>query len=176
MTEASDLQIADIVSEISPLCRRTETILILDDRVELARDLGDRVCGVHVGKLDMPPAEARRLLGPGPIIGVTANTAADILALKGVDVDYVGLGPLRLTRTKSPLAPVLGVGGYRNILSQVRSAGIDLPVVAIGGVTAGDIPALKAAGVDGVAVRGSIISAEAPAACAREVSGALNGY
>ncbi len=174
MKEASDEEVAAVVKEVSPMCRDTETILILDDRVELVKALEEEVSGVHVGKRDMPPAQARELLGGGPLIGVTANTAEDILALKGVDVDYIGLGPYRFTRTKKGLSPTLGTEGYRRILSEIRCQGIDLPVVAIGGITLEDVPALMAAGVDGIAVSGAIIAAHDPEEYVRELIESLN--
>ena len=106
MKEASDNEVRRVAEEVIPLCQETGTILVLDDRVELTMEL--RVHGVHLGKGDMPVAEAREYLGPHAIIGATANTAADILALKGLDVDYVGLGPFRFTNTKKNLSPVIG--------------------------------------------------------------------
>ncbi len=160
MKEATDEEIREVATEIIPLCRENHAFLVIDDRVELARDLG--VHGVHLGKNDMPPAQARELLGPEAIIGVTANTAADIIALRGLDVDYVGLGPFRYTTTKSNLSPVLGLDGYRSIVTEVRAAGITLPLVAIGGITADDLSALMDTGVNGVAVSGAIITAHDP--------------
>ena len=79
MKEASDEDIEKVVAEIKPLCIETETFLILDDRVELAKKLD--VGGVHLGKNDMLPSKARMLLGPAAVIGVTANTIDDIIAL-----------------------------------------------------------------------------------------------
>ena len=121
-----------------------------------------KVSGVHLGKEDMNPMEARELLGPNAIIGVTANTAEDILAFKGKDVDYVGLGPFRYTTTKEKLAPVIGIDGYKEIVKQVRDAGIELPIVAVGGITLEDVPALMETGVNGIAVSGAIINAPDP--------------
>lgn len=90
MKEASDNEVRRVAEELIPLCQEAGVILVLDDRVELTMEL--RVHGVHLGKEDMPVGEAREYLGPHAIIGATANTAADILALRGQDVDYVGLG------------------------------------------------------------------------------------
>ena len=160
MKDATDEEVRKTALELTPLCRETDTFLIIDDRVELVDEL--RVSGVHLGKNDMSPREAREKLGPHAIIGCTANTAADILALRGIDVDYVGLGPVKPTQTKKNLSPILGTAGVAAVMSEVRAAGMTIPVVAIGGVTAEDVPALMAAGVNGVAMSGAILRAENP--------------
>lgn len=160
MKDATDEEVKAVALELIPMCRETDTFLVIDDRVELVNEL--RVSGVHLGKEDMDPVKARELLGPHAIIGVTANTAADIIALKGKDVDYVGLGPFRHTTTKSKLAPVLGIDGISSVVSDVRAAGIELPIVAIGGITADDVEPLIKSGVNGIAVSGAIINAEDP--------------
>lgn len=160
MKDASDEEVREVAMEIIPICRETDTFLIIDDRVELVNEL--KVSGVHLGKTDMDPLQAREILGPHAIIGVTANTADDIIRFKGKDVDYVGLGPFRHTTTKKNLAPVLGIEGYTSIVKQVREAGVELPIVAIGGITIDDIDAIMATGVNGVAVSGAIINAPDP--------------
>lgn len=160
MKDASDDEVRQVAMEIIPMCRETDTFLIIDDRVELVNEL--KVSGVHLGKNDMDPLEAREILGPHAIIGITANTAEDIIRYKGKDVDYVGLGPFRHTTTKKNLSPVLGIEGYTSVISQVRQAGVELPIVAIGGVTIDDIDAIMATGVNGIAVSGAIINAPDP--------------
>lgn len=158
--DASDDEVRQVAMEIIPMCRETETFLIIDDRVELVNEL--KVSGVHLGKNDMDPLEAREILGLHAIIGITANTAEDIIRYKGKDVDYVGLGPFRHTTTKKNLSPVLGIEGYASVVSQVRQAGVELPIVAIGGITIDDIDAIMATGVNGIAVSGAIINAPDP--------------
>ena len=160
MKDASDEEVREAAMEIIPMCRETDTFLIIDDRVDLVNEL--KVSGVHLGKEDMDPLEAREILGPHAIIGVTANTAADIIRFKGKDVDYVGLGPFRHTTTKKRLAPVLGLEGYSSIVKEVREAGVELPIVVIGGITANDVDAIMTTGVNGIAVSGAIINASDP--------------
>lgn len=160
MKDASYDEMRTTAMEIIPMCKEHDAIMVIDDNVELVNEL--RVHGVHLGKHDMPAHEARELLGPHAIIGVTANTAADILAMRGIDVDYVGLGPFRFTTTKSKLSPVLGTEGYRSIMHEIRDAGCELPVVAIGGITIDDIAELKSTGINGVAMSGAIINADDP--------------
>ncbi|MCH5326047.1 MAG: thiamine phosphate synthase [Duncaniella sp.] len=167
LKDASDEEFRAVAADIIPLCKEANAFLVFDDRVELAMEMG--VHGVHLGKDDMPPREARELMGAEAIIGVTANTAEDILALRGLDVDYVGLGPFRYTSTKSRLSPLLGVEGYTAILSRIRAEGIELPVAAIGGITVEDIPLLISAGVNGIAMSGAIINAPDPVGYTAEV-------
>lgn len=160
MKDTTDEEVRNVALELIPMCRETDTFLIIDDRVSVVNDL--KVSGVHLGKEDMDPMEARELLGPHAIIGVTANTADDIIKFKGKDVDYVGLGPFKFTTTKKNLAPQLGIDGYRDIVQKVRDAGIEIPIVAIGGITVDDIEPLMATGINGIAMSGAIINAPDP--------------
>ncbi len=170
--DISDEEFRQTALEIIPLCKEHEAFLVFDDRVELAMEMG--VHGVHLGKNDMNPLQARETMGAEAIIGVTANTADDILRLKGWDVDYVGLGPFRYTTTKKNLSPLLGPDGYREVVNKVREADIPLPIVAIGGITLEDIPEIMATGVNGVAVSGSIINAPNPVKYTRQLIETLN--
>ncbi len=146
------------------VCRQHGATLIINDNPALARSIG--AGGVHLGQQDMPPAEARALLGPDFIIGGTANTFADIAALVAAGVDYIGLGPLRFTTTKEKLSPVLGLAGYAQVLAQCRAAGFTVPIVGIGGIALADVAALRATGLHGVAVAGAIGNAADPTATA----------
>ena len=172
MKDVSDEEVKSVAEQIIPMCQETDTILVIDDRVELTMDL--KVHGVHLGKNDMPAVDAREFLGAGAIIGVTANTAQDIIAYKKVDVDYVGLGPFRYTTTKSNLSPIIGLDGYRDIITEVRNAGVELPIVAIGGITLEDVAELMSTGVNGIAMSGAILSAENPTEYTKRVIEALN--
>ena len=124
---------------------------------------------MHLGKHDMPVAEARRLLGNGFIIGGTANTFDDVKMHYEAGADYIGCGPFRFTTTKKNLSPILGLEGYRRIVSQMKEAGINLPIVAIGGITREDIPAILQTGVTGVALSGTILRADNPAEDTRRI-------
>ena len=170
MKDATDDEVRVVAAEIQPLCKQNEAIFLLDDRVELVREL--HADGVHLGKNDMPVDEARRVLGEEFIIGGTANTFEDIERLASQGADYIGCGPFRFTTTKKNLAPVLGLEGYRDIIEKMRRAGIDIPVVAIGGITASDIDDILATGVKGIAVSGSVLTAENPVAMMRTL---ING-
>lgn len=111
-------------------------------------------------RLDMPVAEARRLLGPEYLIGATANTFEDIEPGGRAGRRLHRLGPFRFTQTKRNLSPVLGLEGYRTIMECCRNAGIALPVVAIGGITAADVENILATGVTGIALSGALLQAE----------------
>lgn len=160
MKDATDEEVRNVALEIIPMCRESDTFLIIDDRVNLVNDL--KVSGVHLGKDDMDPLEARELLGPHAIIGITANTADDLLKYKGKDIDYAGVGPFRFTTTKKNLAPQLGLDGYREIVSQLKASDMTLPIVAIGGITIDDVDPLLQTGVNGIAMSGAIINADDP--------------
>lgn len=160
MKDAPAARITSVARELRDICRRYGARLILDDHVGLVKTVG--ADGVHLGKNDMPVAEARAILGPGVIIGATANTFDDIVRAAADGADYIGLGPFRFTTTKQNLSPVLGLQGYAEIMRQCRDAGISLPVVAIGGILPADARAVMACGVNGIAVSGAILNAPDP--------------
>ena len=168
--DADDIRRA--VDKLKPLCQEKGAILILDDHVELTSQLD--IDGVHLGKNDMPPAEARALIGEKYIIGGTANTFEDIKNLVAQGVDYIGLGPFRYTETKQNLSAILGIEGYKNILSQCRAAGITTPIVAIGGIEPDDIPTIMQAGVSGIALSGAILRSDNPAETTHKIITTLN--
>ncbi len=160
MKEASDAEFIAVAEKIAPMCREYGATFILDDRVHLVNSC--RADGVHLGRNDMPVADARNLLGEKMIIGGTANTIDDIERLWRDGADYIGCGPYRFTTTKKNLSPILGLNGYLHITNEMKLRGIDLPIVAIGGITGDDIKPLLATGVDGIAVSSAILNALNP--------------
>ena len=158
--EADTETLLDEGSRIAALCRDYSATFIVDDHVELVEKL--HADGVHLGKKDMPVAEARKMLGKDFIIGGTANTFEDVKMHYEAGADYIGCGPFRFTTTKKNLSPILGLEGYRSIVSQMKEAGIHLPIVAIGGITFEDIPSIMATGVTGIALSGTILRADNP--------------
>ena len=149
-------------------------MLLINDRVEVAIAAG--VQGVHLGQRDMAVGEARRLLGADKIIGGTANTMAQLREHYRQGADYIGLGPYRYTTTKKNLSPVLGLEGYRAIVAGLRAEGVDIPVVAIGGIGAADVMALLATGLHGVAFSGMLVHAGDPAALVRSLRNDIKSY
>lgn len=160
MKDATDDEVRPIAIEAQKLCKQYGATFIIDDRVALVKEL--QADGVHLGKNDMPIAEARRLLGPDYIIGGTANTFEDVKSHYESGTDYIGCGPFRFTTTKQKLSPVLGLDGYRRIIIEMRAAHIDIPIVAIGGITQADIPAILATGITGIALSGTVLRAANP--------------
>jgi thiamine-phosphate pyrophosphorylase len=158
MKDASDDDIRKVVEAVKPTCIEKEVFLILNDRVELAKELN--VGGVHLGKMDTPPSKARMILGPAAVIGVTANTYSDVVAVSQLDIDYYGIGPFRYTDTKKNLAPVLGLEGIRKICFEMAENDITIPHVAVGGIKYEDVLPLIEAGVNGIAVSGAIAFAD----------------
>ena len=172
MKDALDEEVRPIAIEAQKLCRAYGAKFIIDDRVALVRELG--ADGVHLGKNDMPIREARQILGPDFIIGGTANTFEDAKAHYEASADYIGCGPFRFTTTKQKLAPVLGLDGYRQIIQQMRAANITIPVVAIGGITKDDIPAILQTGITGIALSGTVLRADDPIAEMKHIINIIN--
>ena len=142
MKHASDEETEAVAVEVQKLCRTYGATFLIDDRVELVRKL--KADGVHLGKNDMPIAEARKILGKDFLIGGTANTFDDVQAHYEAGADYIGCGP------------------FRSIVQQMKTEGIHLPIVAIGGITLEDIPAIMQTGVTGIALSGTILRAANP--------------
>lgn len=161
MKEATEAEFMAAAAEIGRLCKEHGATFVLDDHVEWVEKTG--ADGVHLGKNDMPIDEARKILGSDKIIGGTANTFEDVERLYRQGTDYIGCGPFRFTTTKKNLSPVLGLEGYQHIVDQMKSHGINLPIVAIGGILESDIKSILATGVSGIAVSGGILNAENPA-------------
>ena len=157
MKQADPDQFLDIATEAKKICDEWGCALIINDRVEIAARI--KAHGVHLGKQDMQPEEARRQLGDDFIIGGTANTVEDIRGHQLAGADYVGLGPYRYTTTKKNLSPILGLEGYRRIMDQCRREQINIPVIAIGGIGEGDAAPLLATGVQGIAFSGLLVHA-----------------
>ena len=160
MKEASPKDILPIAKEAMSLCRKYDATFIIDDFVELAKQIG--ADGVHLGKNDMPIAKARKILGKDFIIGGTANTFEDVQMLYKAGANYIGCGPFRFTTTKKNLSPTLGLEGYQQIISLMKEHKISLPLVAIGGITKEDIPTLMQTGMSSIALSGSILRSENP--------------
>ena len=160
MKETTPEDILPIAKEAMSLCRKYDATFIIDDFVELAKQIGTD--GVHLGKNDMPIAEARKILGKDFIIGGTANTFEDVQMLYKAGANYIGCGPFRFTTTKKNLSPILGLEGYQQIISQMKEHKISLPLIAIGGITKEDIPLLMQTGMSGIALSGSILRSENP--------------
>jgi thiamine-phosphate pyrophosphorylase len=133
--------------------------LVINDRIDVALACGAQ--GVHLGQSDMPVMQARRLLPPDVFIGWSVETMDDVARSASLSVDYLGVSPIHATPTKTDTQAPWGLDGLR----QVRSA-TALPLVAIGGIHAGNAGAVMAAGADGLAVVSALCSAPDPCTAA----------
>lgn len=138
--------------KVQQLCRDHQATFIINDHVELAKEID--ADGVHLGLTDTSIEEARAILGFDKIIGGTANTLKDVFQRIDEKCDYVGLGPYRFTSTKEKLSPVLGLLGFTEIVSQLEIANKNIPIYAIGGIELEDITGIMEAGIYGIAVSG----------------------
>lgn len=152
--DATEEMYLDIATKAKKITDAHQARLIINDNPRVAKAI--QAAGVHLGKEDMPPHEARRILGESAIIGGTANTWEDIQRLAEARVDYIGLGPFRFTTTKKKLSPVLGLEGYQKVIEQCKEHQIEIPVIAIGGIVLEDVKAIRETGVHGIAVSGVI--------------------
>jgi thiamine-phosphate pyrophosphorylase len=140
--------------------RPTGVPVIINDRVDLARALGAQ--GVHVGQDDMSPAEARNVLGEDAIVGLSITHPDQLANVDPSIVDYLGVGPIFETGSKTDATPPLGLEALSRIAGGVR-----LPVAAIGGITESNAAKVIRAGADGLAVISAICAADNPEEAAR---------
>jgi len=130
-----------------------EACLIVNDRCDLA--LAVNADGVHLGQEDLPIADARRLLGPEKLIGLSTHNPEQVRKAVQLKPDYIGFGPIFSTATKADHDPVVGLDGLR-----AARALSTLPIFAIGGITADRVGDILAAGANGVAVISAILKAQ----------------
>lgn len=133
--------------EVAAICRRHGTLCIINDSVDIALEVG--ADGAHLGRTDLDWREARKRLGPDRILGGTVNYLHEAeKAARAGCLDYVGVGPVRFTRTKKELAPLQGFEGIRALIGRLDG----IPAWAIGGLESADAAAVRAAGAAGMAV------------------------
>jgi thiamine-phosphate diphosphorylase len=166
--EASRAELLPIGRRLSQLCRDAGALFIVNDDPELARDCGAH--GVHVGPTDMPPAQARAIVGPNAIVGWSIKDSV-ALARQAEDlgVSYVAIGSIYPTSTKEG-ASAVGLEPIR----QVKQA-VSLPIAAIGGINAGNAAEVAAAGAHMVCVISAAVAARDVEAACRELTAAIYG-
>ncbi len=148
--EAGSSEIVKEALVLRELCRKAGIPFVINDDVRAAKDSG--ADGVHVGQGDMALAEARRILGPDKIVGISAHTVEEAVAAEQGGADYLGVGAMFATGTKAD-AEVLSFETLRAICGAVS-----IPVVAIGGISGDNMELFKGSGADGVAVVSAIFS------------------
>jgi thiamine-phosphate pyrophosphorylase len=146
--------------------------LVINDRVDVALAAG--ADGVHVGQDDMPAEEARRLLGPKAIIGVSIKSVALANAAPLDTIDYAGIGGVYATTSKDNPNPPIGIVGLREIVAALRARRRDFPVCGIAGIDASNAAPVIEAGAEGVAVISALSMANDPERAARELRAVID--
>ena len=157
---------------IKAMLEGTSIPLLINDRVDVA--LAAQADGVHVGQEDMCVEDARRLLGPKAIIGLSIKSVALANAAPLDALDYVGVGGLHATTSKDNTDPPIGVAGLRAIVAAFRVRRRDLPIVGIAGIDAGNAAPVIEAGADGIAVISALSMNADPEAAARQLRGIVD--
>jgi thiamine-phosphate pyrophosphorylase len=159
---ANARELLEIGGEMRLLAIRHSTAFFVNDRPDLALALD--ADGAHVGSEDLPPAEARRLLRPPKILGVSAGNLQEARAAQEAGADYLGVGPVFPTDSKADAGEAIGLEGLAEIAASVR-----IPVVGIGGVNEENAAAIIEAGANGVAVVSAILRSQEPENSARSL-------
>jgi thiamine-phosphate pyrophosphorylase len=168
MKEEPTRLLLDAARAIAPLCRAAGVAFLVNDRVDVAMIAG--ADGVHVGQDDLPPAEVRALMGPRALIGVSAATIEEAIAAERAGADYLGVGAVYATASKSDAGAPVGL----TRLTEIRRA-VVLPVVGIGGITADNAAAVVRAGAQGVAVITAVTLADDMVAAVQRLRRAVDG-
>ncbi|HEV8428633.1 MAG TPA: thiamine phosphate synthase [Pyrinomonadaceae bacterium] len=150
--QMSPLEFYEQAKAAVAVAERSEVQLIINDRVDVALATGAH--GVHLGQDDLPPDAARKLLGATTIIGYSTHNVDQALMAVKLPIDYLAIGPIFQTTTKTDTSPVLGLEGLR----AVRRAIGEFPLVAIGGITHANARMVIEAGANSVAVISALLS------------------
>jgi thiamine-phosphate pyrophosphorylase len=156
-----------LASALRELTARYRATFLVNDRIDVALAAG--ADGVHLPRDGFPVADARRLIGPGRLIGVSTHAPAEVAAAASDGADFAVFGPVYDTPSKAAFGPPRGIEGLR----AARAASGAFPLLAIGGITAERVGAVRAAGAAGVAVVAAIMAADDPARAPRELAAAL---
>ncbi|WP_372754141.1 thiamine phosphate synthase [Mariniflexile sp.] len=151
LKNTDEISILKTAEKARAITSHYKTQLIINDYYKIVKAVN--ADGVHLGKTDTCPLIAREYLGTSYLIGGTANTLQDCENLISKNVNYIGLGPFKFTKTKDNLSPILGLKGYQNILNELKT---ETPIIAIGGILENEINPLMAIGVYGIAMSGEI--------------------
>jgi thiamine-phosphate pyrophosphorylase len=164
----TDRELHGFAARVVEICAARGSICIVNDRVDVALAVG--AAGTHLGADDLPVDAVRRVAGRGHLVGGTARDPRRARELVAAGADYLGVGPAYATTTKTGLPDPLGPAGVAAV-----AAAVDVPVIAIGGVTPDRVGELVTAGAAGVAVVGAVSGARDPAAATRRLLRELDG-
>jgi thiamine-phosphate pyrophosphorylase len=180
---ATLVQLRDKMSDTRPMIEAARGIkaalaplgvpLVINDRIDVALAVG--ADGVHIGPDDMTPEDARALLGPSAIIGISVKSVAAAEAAPIGVIDYAGVGGVYATLSKAQKSPPMGPEGLARIAAALRRRAPTLPVVGIAGIDISNAAAVIAAGADGVAVISALSLAPDPKAAARALRAIVDG-
>jgi thiamine-phosphate pyrophosphorylase len=152
LKEACGRDFLKAAREIAALCEKSGAMLLINDRIDIA--LLSDAAGVHLGQTDIPLRAARKLMGPGRIIGISTASVEQARTAEAGGADYIGFGPMYPGGAKQIVA-----GKGLAMLREVRAA-VGVPIVAIGGITEYRVPELLAAGADAVAIISDVVYAQ----------------
>jgi thiamine-phosphate pyrophosphorylase len=152
---ASTREFVELGRAVSSLVRRAGVPLLINDRIDVAQAMG--ADGVHIGQSDMAYEDARRILGYDKLIGLSIDTWEQLHHATALDLDYLGIGPVFPTTTKTDTSDVLGIAGIEEARRKSPHT-----LVGIGGITRENAARVIAAGADGIAVVSAICSAPFP--------------
>ena len=154
----NDEELLEDINAIAGICDDWGATLIVTDHIHLNGHAD--IQGFHIEDMDADFVKLREQLGEAVTIGGSSNTLEGLIRLAAEGADYAGFGPFYTTRTKPNTAPLLGVEGYSNAMQMLKAKEINLPVLAVGGVTLSDIDPLMATGIFGIAVSEAINQAD----------------
>lgn len=161
----NDEELLEDINAIAGICDDWGATLIVTDHIHLNGKAD--IQGFHIEDMDADFVKLREQLGEAVTIGGSSNTVEGLIRLAAEGADYAGFGPFYTTRTKPNTAPLLGVEGYEKAMQVLKAQKINLPVLAVGGVTLSDIDPLMATGIFGIAVSEAINQADDMAAAYR---------
>jgi len=167
LKDAGARELLAAATAIAPLARRHGALFLVNDRPDVARAAG--ADGVHLGQDDLPVAAARRVLGPDAIVGVSTHDLDEARAADAAGADYLGVGPIYATASKTGALPPRGPALVRAVRAEIRR-----PLVAIGGITPETAAAVLAAGADSVAMIAALVDTPDPAAAVRDLLSRLS--
>lgn len=157
----SDQELISEIGEIAAICDDWGTTLILTDHLHLLREVDAQ--GVHIEDMEADFIQIRKQIGEDKTLGASANTFEQIQRIADSrTVDYIGCGPFAVTQTKPNDYPILGVEGYQALVDRMKDTGIDIPLLAVGGVQVTDVEALLNTGIHGIAVSAAVNHAADP--------------
>lgn len=154
----NDEELLEDINAIAEICDDWGATLIVTDHIHLNGKAD--IQGFHIEDMDADFIKIREQLGEAITIGGSSNTLNGLIRIAAEGVDYAGFGPFYTTTTKPNNAPLLGITGYQTAMQALKEKSIDLPVLAVGGITLSDVDPLMATGIFGIAVSASINQAE----------------